>query len=129
VLIDFGMCTSIGQLPNGGNEMYSPPEQGLVQPPRDVFGFGLILYQMLSGQCLFAKICSSCRWDSLKLLSLPLKKTGMGAFAIEQIPFENHVPPQLKNIVCASLTPNPDIRIKLDMIINQLQKENSSETV
>lgn len=64
-LIDFGMCSRINSNPNGGNELYSPPEcKDLIPvvPARDVFGVGVLMYEMLSGQNLFSKLSTNCRF-------------------------------------------------------------------
>ena len=72
ILIDFGMCARIDSNPNGGNELYSPPEcknSIPVVPSRDVFGVGVLMYEMLSGQNLFSKFSSNCRFVVIHIIA------------------------------------------------------------
>jgi len=127
VLIDFGACAYIGNTWRGGNGQCQPPEytQNIkILASYDVFGFGCVVYAMLSGQTsLFDKISTNCRWKSIQK-SLPLTKSGFGAFTIKDIPFEGSLPNQLKDIVTGALNPTPDNRIKLCNVISLLQTLN-----
>ena len=80
VIIDFGMATAFG-LPRhgkwlfvcfvtydidtflGGTPDYSPPEENLLATDKyDVFAIGCILFELLSGQLIFARRSESCRY-------------------------------------------------------------------
>jgi len=125
VIIDFGMATQIGGTPAGGNESYKPPEANSpdykISTSYDVFGAGIIMYELLSGQQLFSNPSSFLRWK-VPQHTFPMKKTGLGRFTLPSIYYEPSVKLPIKEVVNCALDPIPTTRGMLETIISNLIK-------
>jgi len=123
VIIDFGMVTKIGSQLVGGNALYSPPEGNgtdyAVSTSYDVFGAGIIMYELLSGQQPFSNISPTLRWKVPKH-TYPLIKTGLGSFKLSSIYYEDSVKIPIKEQVNSALDPKPTTRGTLHTIIPKL---------
>lgn len=114
-----------------GNIACQPPESNPnnpAEPSYDVFGVGLLMYQMLSGQHLFDKpspslrfkvaqeIFTCYRWKNFSNI-FPVKKTGLGAYTLASIMYDSNVKEPVKHIVNSALDPNCSTRANLNDLI------------
>jgi len=123
VLIDFGMSVAFGSPIQGGSALYCPPESTTinVSSKTDVFAIGCILYEMLSGQQLFANPSKHCRWTG----NYPMRKKGTGAMEKSSIPFPSNFDNRLKDIIFGALNPEHQERWDIYILINKLQQYQS----
>jgi len=102
VIIDFGMAGQIGSILAGGNALYSPPESNSpiykVATSYDVFGAGIIMYELLSGQQPFSDHSPFLRWK-VPPHTFPMIKTGLGKFTLPSIYYDLSVKIPIKEVV------------------------------
>jgi len=106
VIIDFGTCVKTGSPPVGGTPLYSPKDEMFVTEASDMFAVGCVLYELLSGQQLYANPSGYWRWDKTcpKMKSFPQTK------GKENVLFDPKVPKTLQDLIRTMLHPSGDSR-------------------
>ena len=116
VLFDLGIARRRDEVrPNrviGTSEYIAPEECNLqdVGPAADVFGFGVLLYEMLTGQLPYGKGTKAAPYPQTKRIPKPMRE------------HKASIPAAIENLVFACLERDPTSRSTLDELILQLNR-------